>query len=278
MGSDLRLSNEWRALHLEADLSSGQLAMGATALGKANYAQQGLYTQAFFGLSIGMERLAKMILIGDHVIQMGGTFPTNAQLKSYGHDLRTLLNACEPISVRYRNGMENSVRPVDAVHRGIVETLAEFAIASRYYNLDSLTLGAAPKFREPISAWWDRVGMPILDKHYTDKQRHVDDQFAELASRLLGANVITFHISETGQRMDDVRSTSSRARATLVVQRFGRLYTLQIVRWLASLIAEICNEGSYCRGFDSLFGHHEYFYMFRLSDSDFLRRKRWANS
>ena len=46
-------SPEWHALGREAELAGEQLALGVTALGRANHAQQGLYTQAFFALSIG---------------------------------------------------------------------------------------------------------------------------------------------------------------------------------------------------------------------------------
>ena len=63
---------EWHALGREAELSAEQIAQGVTALGKANHAQKGIYTQAFFGLSIGLERLAKLILLADHAISNSG--------------------------------------------------------------------------------------------------------------------------------------------------------------------------------------------------------------
>jgi hypothetical protein len=43
---------EWHALDREAELAAEQIASGITALGRANHAQKGYYTQAFFGLSI----------------------------------------------------------------------------------------------------------------------------------------------------------------------------------------------------------------------------------
>ena len=50
----MTFSAEWRALQREAQLAAEQLAAGVTALGRANHAQTGLYSQAFFGLSVGL--------------------------------------------------------------------------------------------------------------------------------------------------------------------------------------------------------------------------------
>jgi hypothetical protein len=63
---------EWHALNREAQLAAGQIAIGITALGKANYADKGRYAEAFFGLSIGLERMAKLILIAGHCIENHG--------------------------------------------------------------------------------------------------------------------------------------------------------------------------------------------------------------
>jgi hypothetical protein len=39
---------EWHTLGREAELAAEQLAIGVTALGRANHTQMGLYHQAFF--------------------------------------------------------------------------------------------------------------------------------------------------------------------------------------------------------------------------------------
>jgi hypothetical protein len=54
---------EWKALHREASLVSQIIGSGATALGRASYGRGfGEYYAAFFGLSIGIERLASSFL------------------------------------------------------------------------------------------------------------------------------------------------------------------------------------------------------------------------
>ena len=70
------------------------LGSGATSLGRASYGDQmGEYYTAFFGLTIGLERLAKLILVVDHAIKNGGTMPDEKVVRMYGHKLVSLLDA-----------------------------------------------------------------------------------------------------------------------------------------------------------------------------------------
>ena len=77
-------------------------------IGKANYTQNGLYTQAFFALSIGLERVAKLVIIEDYAIDNKGRFPDNNILKNIKHDIDVLLNYCERLSIKWRKGKEFS--------------------------------------------------------------------------------------------------------------------------------------------------------------------------
>jgi hypothetical protein len=166
---------EWHALGREAELSAEQIASGVTALGRASHARKGFYTQAFFGLSIGVERIAKLILLAEYAITTSGEFPTNDILRErFGHDIATLLAHCEPLSMKYRAGKEYANRPLGDIHNGIVLTLTEFGKLSRYYNLDLIVGGKAATQPEPIKVWWERVGRPILSQHYSDREKERD--------------------------------------------------------------------------------------------------------
>lgn len=143
---------EWHALGREAELAAEQIANGVTSIGKATHSEKGRYTQAFFALSIGLERIGKLAIIADYAIENGGKFPNNDVLKNIGHDIDVLLNHCETLCIKYRNGEEYAERPNSDIHKGIVQTLTEFAKLSRYYNLDSVTGGKAANLPEPIDA------------------------------------------------------------------------------------------------------------------------------
>ena len=273
----MAFSQQWQALGREAELAGAQIALGVTALGRADHTRLGDYTIAFFSLAIGLERLGKLIVIADHAIGHRGEFPDNNFLKKeISHDLGRLLNHCEGVSGTRRSTSEYSKRPNDRVHQGIIQTLSEFGTLTRYYNLDLLAGGKAAKLPEPVGAWWKRVGGPILSQHYTARQREKDNATAHGLAGLLSAHVIVRHHSETGESMNDVGTLVRRAGATRVVQTYGRLYVLQIVRWLCCAISGLVQEAAYTHKFEPFLGLDEPFKLFLNDDRYFRTRKTWS--
>lgn len=273
--SDAIFGAQWRAVQREAQLAAEQAAHGVTVLGRANHAQPGSYTQAFFGLSIGLERMGKLIFLADHAIRNGGDFPTDQDLRKIGHDLTSLLARCEVIGAGLSQERDYGVRPSDAIHRGIENALSLFATKLRYYNLNHLA-GVSHGQEDPVALWWDKVATPICNRHYSQRQRAKDERRAAIIENILGDSVSVMHITETGEQMRDVHTFFARAGATRVVQKYGRLYTLQIVRWLASIIFELTHRGVYEKRIESLFGLHEPFAIF-LNEDRYLRdRKTWS--
>ena len=225
--------------------------------------------QAFFALSIGMERLTKLIVLADFAISNGGLFPTNQELKDLGHDIERLMNRCEEISLRYRSGEEYSIRPTSHIHQGIVTGLREFGVLSRYYNLDFIAGGKAAQLPEPIDASWRRVGVPILAKHYSKAQRQKDeDCAADIAVSI--ARSFVLHHAEDGNVIDDPDTLFRQAMATRIVQKYGQLCTLQIIRWLAFLISDLAAGAHKLEAF---FGLSELFKIF-LNDDQYLKGRK----
>lgn len=267
---------KWHALGREAELAAEQLATGVTVLGRANHAQQGLYSQAFFALSIGFERLAKLILVAARAIENNGAWLTDQELRRIGHDISALLNACEPISATYLAGREPGTRPDGAIHRGIVTMLSEFARTTRYYNLASLSGAGAAQMREPIEAWWENVGQLILDRHYSVAQQAKDDAQATLMESLLSDVTMVLHHDEASRRVSTIKAMMARAGATRIVQRYGRLYVMQLIRWLSTIISELSHKGAYELRIEALLGLDEPFRIFRNEDRYLIGRKTWS--
>jgi len=142
----------WHAVGREIDLAVAQVRSGVVALGKAHHGDLGLYGQAFFGLSIGIERMAKLTIVGDHLLTHNGKFPSNGYLKKFHHNLESLLAQCATFSGSYAEP-PYAERPNDPIHNAIVRVLGEFALRSRYYNFDFLS--GAEGGVEPVSIWWD---------------------------------------------------------------------------------------------------------------------------
>lgn len=271
----MALGAQWRAMQREAQLSAEQSAHGITVLGRANHAQIGYYTQAFFALSIGLERMGKLIFLADYAIRNKGAFPTDRDLRKIGHDLGPLLGKCEEIGTSISQNRDYSVRPNDPIHQGIEDVLSLFATKLRYYNLNNLS-GADQGQHDPVALWWGKVATPICSRHYTEKQRKKDAADAAVMENILGESSTIIHSTETGDPINSIQTLFAQARATIVVQKYGRLYTMQIIRWLASILFELSHQGAYELRIQALLGLHEPFTIF-LNDDFYLRsRKTWS--
>jgi hypothetical protein len=186
-----------------------------------------------------------------------------------------LLAKCEEIGATLDQQRDYAHRPADGIHQAIVQVLARFATRLRYYNLDYLA-GADAQQEDPIGMWWRAVVEPILDRHYSKRQRERDEAIGRGMEALIGDSSIVLHSAETGELIGNVHSYWSRGGATRVAQKYGRLYTLQIVRWLSSLLYELGQEGAYRRRIEPLLGIHEPFSMFYNDDAMLKRRKTWS--
>lgn len=268
---------EWHAIGREAALVRSLIGSGVTALGRANYANQtGEYYTAFFGLSIGLERLAKLILVVDYGISSGGQMPEQKVVRKFGHKLIDLTRAVDTLVGSRHLSLEFS-RPRDAISAKIIECLDSFADAGRgrYANFASLR---DPNFskEEPIRQWWGEVAELILQKHYYGKQVQARvEARAQLIDAMMSPFSYVRYTSETGDPMQDVLSASIRTGQTEIVQRFGRYYTLTLVRWLAEVFSNLTRTASYTHNIDAFFGTWEYFQTYTVEDSFLKTRKVW---
>jgi hypothetical protein len=152
-----------------------------------------------------------------------------------------------------------------------VNTLSDFGYLTRYYNLDLIAGGKARLMAEPIRAWWTEVGQPILKEHYTPRKQK-KDQASAAATAALITPAHVFRCDEEGKIISDVEALAQRAGASRIVQRYGRLHTLQIVRWLSFLIVDICTR----QQIEAFFGLGERFAIFMNRDAYFRTRKTWS--
>jgi hypothetical protein len=269
---------EWHSIRREASLVRHLLGSGITSLGKSSYGDtMGEYYTAFFGLSVGIERLAKLILIADHAIENNGVFPDPSLIRGYGHNLVKLVASVDNVIKKRAINLEFT-RSNDAISNAVLECLHSFADAKsgRYANFQSLGNPNLTGEFEPIRKWWSEVGNPILEKHYrgTQKERRVQ-QNAEFIHRKLDSVSVVLFFDESGDMMNDVRTASTRTGETQLVQKYGRFYTLGIIRWLANTYREIAQTACYENEIDAFFGSWEFLDNFRVSNSFLLTRKVW---
>ena len=268
---------EWHALRREAALVRHLLGSGITSLGRANYAdKKGEYYNAFFGLSVGMERLTKLILVADHAISNKGRMPEEKMVRQYGHNLLNLANEVELRAQKYGVKLAHP-RPTSAISSKIVECLDGFADARRGRYANFVALGDPNLSQEePIARWWGEVAELILKEHYHGRpaQARVEAR-AKAVDKLMSPFTAVLFFTETDETMQDVLSSSLRSGQTELVQRYGRFYALTLIRWLAEVFASLSELACNTRKIEAFFGVYEYFQTFQVPDKYLLSRKIW---
>ena len=253
------------------------IGSGVTGLGKANYAdKEGEYYTAFFGLSIGLERLAKLVLVADYTISNNSQMPTEEVVKNFGHKLVLLLDTVNDISINHNLGL-GYTRPNSQISTAIVECLDAFADArrGRYANFAALgdpNLGQ----EEPIRKWWGDVVELILAEHYYEKpiQERVEGR-AKIIDSLMSPVSMVFYFNEEGDTLQDVYSASVHTGQTEIVQRYGRFYALLVVRWLSDVFSQLSRKACDVYHVEAFFGVWEYFYTYLVDDNFLKSRKIW---
>jgi hypothetical protein len=268
---------EFVVLMREAGLAAEVIAVGTTALGRADASQRGLYNQAFFNLSIGFERVGKLVVLVNHYLNNGQTFPSDAQLKSYGHDIQQLIAFVERIAGDKQLSLSvSSAAPNSVIHRGVIATLSEFAKATRYYNLDALSGGKSAAMMEPIEAWFQRVGVPILERHYRPSDRARHERQGKFLEQAFGDSVLTRVRAEDGRVLTSVAETIEHGAKSRVLQAYGRLYTLQIVRFMAHVLVALTDHVRAKHPGAPFPFFEEFFKIFRMDDRSLRKTKTWS--
>lgn len=259
----------------EATLAAELLGAGVTILRKATTSRKGLYDLALFDLSIGFERVCKLIILVDHYLEQNQTFPDNDALrKQYGHDLNKLFPAVATVVQDRKIDAEYTTQPSSEIHVAMITTLAEFALTTRYYNLDYLTRGKAAGLTSGPSAWINRVGRPILKQHYSPRKQVGDILEAQALGRTTGGVVSGIRFDEAGDAITSVEEGLIHAAEIRVVQRFGQFYCLQLIRYLAAVLEEL-RSIAHSGGFRDVPFFGGVFAWFLNDDAMLKSRKTW---
>lgn len=265
------LSPQFNALNREAGIAAAAIGQGIAGISNANYAAKDYYLAAFFNLSIALERLGKLVFVLDHLLT-NKAYPTDTQLRVLGHKLTDLIAKAEEIRVR-RALKDTEPVPTDTTCVGIIEVLSDFATATRYYNLDLLVGSRAAAMQEPIAAWHQRVGKPILAAHYSDRQRARNEAQARMLGAIMDPVSSVLHVAEDGVELTSFTEASIATGQIDTLQRYGRMYCLKVVRFLSLILMDLQYEalraGHDVPHFSEMFG------MFMNDDAYFLRRKTW---
>ncbi len=227
----------WKPFLREADLTRMCLATGLNAMARANHLENGLYSQAFFNVSIGLERLLKLIYLVDYATTHGGSFPSRKTLqRELGHDLARLFGEAQVIRNRLADdGHDFGWTLVDAdLAQAIIEVLSEFARSTRYYNLDYL-VGGSGQSRDPLQAWARDV-QDKLAENYPARQRANAAQRASDLQSLLGDAASIMQMREDGSHVTTLYEAGVHEALGKWVQQKATYHCATIVRYLAEIL------------------------------------------
>jgi hypothetical protein len=154
-------------LQQEGFLISTSLCTGLTALRSANLNNKGAFYSALFNLSVGFERLLKAIIIMEYMLNNGLQIPSKKQLKDFGHNIKDLHVSAVKIG-ESRQVSIVKINELNSIDESIVNLINEFALTSRYYNLDALT---SSHIREDPLAIWGDIIFEILKQDVSEHQK-----------------------------------------------------------------------------------------------------------
>lgn len=216
----------------EAYFASSSLGNGLTLLRKSDLSKKGKFYLAFHLLGMGLERLMKLIIIERHR-GINCEFPDNRTLKDYGHKLIDIFNeVCKFYDDSIIKVMDNHIS------LKILSFLNDFALSSRYYNLDELT-NRSTNNRDPLIEWLS-VQNEIRKVH---KKRLTQKDI--MASALASAMDDMAFCRVFNEKDEEIRSYNELFTHTYdvdYVQGFAVYYVINIISYLVKVLEELEKE------------------------------------
>lgn len=258
-------------LQQEGYLISSCLTTGMTELRSANVQNKGAFYSALLNLSVGIERLMKAAVIIDHMVKNDLAVPTRKQLKAYGHDLLQLHSSCVEIA-KAESRIIPTVAEVDAISREILILLNDFALSTRYHNLDALS--SPNSSRDPL-AHWNEILLSILRIDVPDRTK------AKIVGRGVAiADAISSHTMTIMQGLD--KQALSTAHALILpglhdqAVKHAVLYLIKFLCPLRDLLSDLSHKAYTTGGSIPPFPQMHEFLTWLWDDRSFvLRKKRW---
>lgn len=195
-------SKIFRLFQQEGFLSRSSIINGFNALLKASTSdtEKGNYYSGLFQLSIGIERLEKIIIMIDYMANNEfKIIPFRTLRNDYSHDIYKLYIDCSSIFEKYIGTINTIIEDSNSIEYKMVRILSDYALKNRYYNIDKIT--NSTENNDPLADWWNLVIMAIIDNDITIKKRELIVQKAVLQCDAFGSNTFTYAFDFNGNLM-----------------------------------------------------------------------------
>lgn len=212
-----------RLLANEADLTRAMLVSGLNSLRRAKISLKGEYYQAFFSLSIGFERMLKVIYIRDYRAKHNGDFPEGEDLKKLSHNLIKLWD-------------EVGMNKLERIHKEILEFLDAFAGYARYYNIDIMgNRGGKNQQKGDILERWSHIQKKILDSSGKERYMPNNQKFVKMLDE---KSVVGIYNLE-GQLLTSLSGLIHEEINIEIIQGYSVQYVFEIIKMMYYKIVEI---------------------------------------
>ncbi|WP_255990348.1 hypothetical protein [Chitinolyticbacter albus] len=265
----------------EAFLTKNTLLSGFDLLLKANFFQdrEGYFYSAFFNISIGMERILKIAIVTNYILENGYKNPTLAQQKElrdkFGHKIELLYQECQ----RLREVYCNNTNPLTALDEKIIGFLHEYAVKTRYHNLNEV---CEPKnSKSPLSKWLE-ISKEVYEKYTPPSTREKAGlNLLYKMDREGITNKPTNQLDSHGQVMFvfDILHCQyiiEKSRPLIIWRIVEILQPMHFLLWEMSRRASEYEINNNIK--TMVIPHYEDFFYFLLADkADIKRRKKWLD-
>lgn len=265
-------------LEQEGLLAQACLCNGLTALRRANLGenQKGLYYSAFFELSIGFERMMKLIVILDHMGRHDLKPPPKKDIEGLGHKLINLFADTKKIGSSLGIDALDQHDLSSVSYRTLV-FLNDFAHTDgRYSNINHLIGQPSASKPEPLGAW-GQLAQEILRDCATARERAQVETSGKLIDEKIGSMVFTL-ISDLDQTTPSLPNLISSLTALDIAGKYAAMAlvalivslreVLEAVAWKADEVSRRVHGGR------ANIPAMEEFFLFAWVEPKVLRKKR----
>lgn len=255
-------------LSQEGHLISSCLSIGLTNLRAANVHEKGRFYTGLFNLSIGLERLLKSIIIIEHMANNNLACPSKKQMKSYGHNIEDLYNSCHTISQAH-----DPILPLNKLtdlQQEMLSSLSDFAMGTRYFNLDSLSSGKNGV--DPIEHWGD-ILMRIWQSDVTKRTQEKILSEAGMVTELVQDKTLTIM---SGMNKEPLTTFDALALPGVHNQsaRYACLHIINVIYPLRGLVSDVSRQ-AYSFGKPVFPQMHDFLEWLWDDRKHVLGKKRW---
>jgi hypothetical protein len=273
----MAFSATWFLLEQEGLLAQACLCNGLTAMRHANLGtKKGLFYSAFFELSIGFERVLKLVLILDHMARNKLVPPDSKTVEDYGHKLRFLFNATKTVCATHGITVLDAFPP-NALPMIILGFLDDFAHpGGRYSNINKLTGHRHQAMADPIVQWGE-IASQIMQTQATPRERQRAQLNGQMASAAFSGAAASM-ISDMNQQQMGVAQLHVRASELDTAAKHAIYALVTLIAALRDVIDSLCDSAWAAnpskKGSLAEVPDMKEFFQFAWADRQYVMRKR----